>query len=277
MMLSKPQILFSVFLLLLLVNISSECNCGREGMTPFIIRGEIATPGQFPWIVYVRWMRKDEHSFHYCTGSIISPNYVLTAAHCVPKDEDPLPVSVFTWQGCGVMRNVFGGPEYKAEQIKRHAGYDKEGVEGGNDIALIKLKEPIEKSMPVCLPAENRSFENLVAAGWGEVDDEFGTKVSDCLRQADLKTVTDTMCRLIFPTANHEKVMCAGGNTGICQGDSGGALMSRNSTDGRVYQAGINSFVASGCNVMLPLPSAFERIIPHIQWIRENSEGACFK
>ena len=70
-------------------------------------------------------------------------------------------------------------------------------------------------------------------------------------------------------------VMCAGGDTGVCQGDSGGPLMSR--ANGLVYQAGITSFTREDCGIVTKSPSGFEKVVPHLDWIRRNSQGACFK
>jgi secreted trypsin-like serine protease len=46
-----------------------------------VVGGEIAAAGQFPWMVSIRELR-DGPLFHYCGGSILSENWVLTAAQC---------------------------------------------------------------------------------------------------------------------------------------------------------------------------------------------------
>ena len=60
-------------------------DCGQPDIPPHIpsllekiINGEEATPHSFPWQISIK-VDKPEH---YCGGSIISPYWVLTAAHC---------------------------------------------------------------------------------------------------------------------------------------------------------------------------------------------------
>jgi secreted trypsin-like serine protease len=60
---------------------SLSADCGEENWNPEdpkVVGGTEAQPGQFPWLVAIycggKW---------FCTGSLISENYVLTAAHCV--------------------------------------------------------------------------------------------------------------------------------------------------------------------------------------------------
>ena len=59
--------------------------CGQPEIPPHIptlsekiIHGEEATPHSFPWQISI----KGDIDEHYCGGSIISPYWVLTAAHC---------------------------------------------------------------------------------------------------------------------------------------------------------------------------------------------------
>ena len=277
-MFSSSEYLTHAFLLLFLVEVSSQCECGFQNPVARIIGGTKAIPGQYPWIVYVRNMMDENPfttSFSACTGSLIAPHYVLTAAHCVPKDENPKIVSVFTNQLCG-LRNVFHGPKYPAEKIIRHKGFQGKHPEDGDDLAIIKLSEPIEDE-PICLPDGERQFGHLIASGWGDMDKGYDLVDSNCLRHVPVDVVNDTDCHKAFPTADLQKIMCAGGETGVCHGDSGGALMSLNETEFRVYQAGIASFVYSDCGVIFKKPSGFIRVSNYAQWIRDNSEGACFK
>lgn len=58
-----------------------------DSMQNRIVGGQEATPGQFPYIVSLRW-----GDFHFCGGSVLSDKYVVTAAHCLEiwyQDEMP--------------------------------------------------------------------------------------------------------------------------------------------------------------------------------------------
>ena len=53
-------------------------------ISPFIVGGTNAAPGEFPFIVSLQWVILGI-STHICGGSIISPNWVLSAAHCITE------------------------------------------------------------------------------------------------------------------------------------------------------------------------------------------------
>lgn len=55
-------------------------DCGLQRSTSRIIGGSVAKPGQWPWQLTLHFMGS-----HVCGGVLISPDFVLTAAHCFPK------------------------------------------------------------------------------------------------------------------------------------------------------------------------------------------------
>ena len=73
--------------LLLLATLALSQDCGKPVIEPKpnnadgnqrIINGEEAIPHSFPWMVSIQGQADP----HYCGASILSPNWVLTAAHC---------------------------------------------------------------------------------------------------------------------------------------------------------------------------------------------------
>lgn len=73
-------------------------DCGRAFYTPNVFPGELKTARiingadvanhSFPWVVSLRRMGKKQHILeHFCAGSIISEDSILTAAHCIHPDE----------------------------------------------------------------------------------------------------------------------------------------------------------------------------------------------
>ena len=245
------------------------CQCGIENVRPRIINGRASIPYTFPWVVNI--MQVGWFESMSCTGSVIAPDVILTAAHCVPQDQNPRNMYAFTYQGCGRQR-MMQGPRYGIARIIRHPKY--EAVTGGDDIALLILQTRIPNAMPICLPTRDMSFDNLLAAGWGKVNVGLEKKDSECLNQVDLAPVSSWLCWLYY-RSDRSKVMCAGGETNVCQGDSGGPLMSR--VNGLVYQAGVTSFTRDDCGIATKTPAGFERVFAHIDWIRQNVNGACFK
>ena len=183
------------------------------------------------------------------------------------------------YQGCDREQLFNDENTFEVEKI---ISKDYWATGNGDDIAILKLKKPIRMTsgdpkdvMPVCLPSQGSGYDNLVVAGWGNVNVNGKAKESECLNEADLTLVGDALCNLYYQP-NIRKVMCAGGWTGTCQGDSGGPLMSR--IDGRVFQVGISSFARVDCGINSHFPSAFERVTAHSEWIRQTTNGeACFK
>ncbi|ELW63006.1 Chymotrypsinogen B2 [Tupaia chinensis] len=76
--------------------------CGVPAIQPVlsglsrIVNGEDAIPGSWPWQVSLQ----DKTGFHFCGGSLISEDWVVTAAHCGVKTTDVVVAGEFD-QGCG--------------------------------------------------------------------------------------------------------------------------------------------------------------------------------
>merc|ERR1712121_201287 len=110
-----------------------------------------AKPNQYPWLVSL-WYNDDwyETDSHQCGAVIINKQFLLTAAHCFIEYSDPsqwralLGEHDFTKEeGTEVWRNF--------EKIIVHEKYDM--YENVNDIALIKLANPVEP-----LPSDDMSI-----------------------------------------------------------------------------------------------------------------------
>ena len=61
---------------------SFSATCGQRPSSR-IVGGEEATPHSWPWQISLRRKSKYGKFFHTCGGSLISPRWVVTAAHCV--------------------------------------------------------------------------------------------------------------------------------------------------------------------------------------------------
>src|SRR5260221_6019945 len=140
-------------LLMLLLSVTSvaaaeqrfTCTLPDQSVKQKIVGGSLARAGDWPWQVSIQFDKQ-----HICGGSLIHPEWVLTAAHCVIDDDDgtllPLePVSVVH----GTTDLSSGGTRHAAAQLIAHEGYDpklpdKDPKKLLNDIALIKLAAPLE-------------------------------------------------------------------------------------------------------------------------------------
>lgn len=259
---------------------SDNCTCGIETIKPRIINGKKSIAYTYPWVVYVE--RRTAFETASCTGSIISPHFVITAAHCVPDDVIANTISVYSWQGCG-KHHLYDGPNSRVKKTHRHPKFAWK-MGDGYDIALLELEKPITRGdgkdlMPICLTNRKDGFDydESVVAGWGMIKGAWGKETADCLYETDIALTNPGWCKRLWPNANIDRVMCAGGYTGVCQGDSGGPLMSRH--DGLMFQHGISSHTRGDCGIATKTPGVFERVYHLVDWIKEvtGNDGVCIK
>jgi len=100
-----------------------------------VVGGQSARPGRWPWQVWLLTEWPTQKSWGTCGGSIIAPNWVLTAAHCLQNDEGKFPSAVVVFAG-SVDRT--DAELIRATNLIVHAGYDNDVLK--NDVALIKLQ-----------------------------------------------------------------------------------------------------------------------------------------
>ena len=237
---------------------------------PKIYDGFDAPAGSFPWMASLQYKKNK----HFCGGSLISQQWVLTVAHCpdfpnVPKFISELKVSLGD-------HNLFTEDEADnillgVTKILNYPVYDQAGYNG--DLALLKLEKPVHFSRhirPVCLPINNiDTFEKQigVAAGWGKMENG---DLPETLRYVELNIVPNISCVANLGVVSIEitdKMICTfKGPTGretTCTGDSGGPLMVRRS--GRFVLVGATSFSLVDCQS--PFPNVFSRISAFLDWI----------
>jgi Trypsin len=204
---------------------------------PRIVGGTPAPDGSWPSIVYVE---TDLHNGYaeQCGGTVIAPDWVATAAHCMVSRDAPYPThtpaDVSVVAGRHDLTDNSAGEVLTVGEIFVHDGYDRvEGADGGNDVALLHLANAT--TAPPMLVANGVDAPSYVSpngtpniAGWG-VTSENGTS-SDQLLQAYVPLLPDDQCRAggADPDSrfNASTMLCAGGTgTDTCQGDSGGPLI----------------------------------------------------
>ncbi|XP_061659401.1 transmembrane protease serine 2 isoform X2 [Syngnathoides biaculeatus] len=202
-------------------------DCGQSFASPSsrIVGGKEASNGAWPWQVSLQLF-----SFrHTCGGSIITPYWIVSAAHCFQDYSTPSFWTVYSGDTSLSRIRVNGN---KVHKIISHEKYDSKTND--NDIALLKLKTALTFSKtvkPVCLPNIGMQFSDRHPAwitGWGALQSSGPTP--DKLNQAEVTIYSRKDCNEppILNGAVTESMICAGklsGGVDSCQGDSGGPLV----------------------------------------------------
>merc|ERR1712127_584852 len=246
--------------------------CGIEGPAREgkIVGGVEAAEHAWPWQVALfiddAW---------FCGGSIISENYVLTAAHCadgagyfdvmagahnVRESNEPNRAEITSYNG-------WTHPEWNTQDLS-------------SDLALIELPSPMPMNDYIsasCLPAagETPSVGSMVTVtGWGKPSDSAGG-ISLVLREVrNLPVITNSDCNDVYGIVG-PGVVCVdtAGGRGSCNGDSGGPLVQQagaKAPGDKWTQVGIVSFGASaGCEV--GYPAGYTRTEYYLDWIKSET------
>jgi secreted trypsin-like serine protease len=228
----------------------------RERIDEKIVGGVLALDHEFPWQVSLglSWV-VDPGEAHYCGGTIYSARWIITAGHCVAgKTADQIAVAY------GSNSLPTGGDQANVVEIIRHKDYRWHPDYIENDIALLKLRDPIALGstvQPLLLLTASEAARlthnstELIVTGWGRTN-IAGTNVSQ-LRKVAVKFMDRGHCSGALSYGNRIKdgMLCAGVDAGkdACKGDSGGPLIWR-FPDGTARLTGIVSF-GDGCAVAL--------------------------
>ncbi|KAG5674718.1 hypothetical protein PVAND_004670 [Polypedilum vanderplanki] len=160
-----------------------------------------------------------------CGCSIISPKYLLTAAHCVHEYRNSLTIRV------GSSHAYHGGEVYQVEKVIKHPLFSITTL--NNDFALLKLKNNItlingEKEI-IKLPRANENIEEgteVFVSGFGSTNDL--TTNDHTLRGVIVPIVSQSECKRAYPKMITNRMICAGfeeGKKDACSGDSGGPMV----------------------------------------------------
>ncbi|CAI5795499.1 transmembrane protease serine 4 [Podarcis lilfordi] len=240
--------------------ISLSCSsCGHNSKSPRVVGGGPASIKTWPWQASLQHKGQ-----HVCGGSIIDPQWVLTAAHCFRTN-----LVTKYWQvkgGSEIFSNATAVPVEKVFVIDVKYMFPKD-----EDIALVKLQTPFNlpgSVKPICLPFFDDEMvpgTPLWVTGWGSTKQD-GT-LSKELQEAQVELIDSRICNA--PDAYHgevtEKMLCAGrdrGRADTCQGDSGGPLVHK---QGPWHIVGIVSW-GHGCGSP-STPGVYTKVQAYLNWI----------
>ncbi|XP_031550564.1 chymotrypsinogen B-like isoform X2 [Actinia tenebrosa] len=245
--------------------ISNVHECGRRPVGSRVINGQDATPHSWPWQISLR-----VYGGHTCGGSLISPEWVVTAAHCVHRNPSPSRYTVVV----GAHRRKGKTSVQQTARVSKiieHPKYASRPTR--NDIALLKLSRPVrmsDKVASVCLTeAKPPPGTKCYITGWGAI--RGGGPSPDILQQAMLPIASHDNCKKKYYGVNSFSHLCAGearaGASGGCNGDSGGPLVCEDR--GSWFLHGAVSFGLMNCPTTHY--TVFARVSSFVPWIKQNT------
>jgi secreted trypsin-like serine protease len=267
-----------------------------------IVNGKEAPEGKYPY--QVRLYSSTEDQYGFCGGSLIAPQWVLTASHCVTKGD--LNSGPTTQTDPGDIVVGYGSNDrtetkrIQAEKIFARPEFLEKGLSGKHDVALIKLAEPIPNAPTVTLadPATDKSIAGagakVTVTGWGALWSPFDKDVAALmpdlgqqkemsdkinfplkLREVEIEAMDNDTCNAAFAgdklsvAPTEICAMYQGTTKASCQGDSGGPLVvaTPNAPHG-FTQVGVVSWGTICGNTITP--SVFARVSAFDDWIKDT-------
>ena len=234
-----------------------------------IIGGTSASISEYPWQVLFR------SGDYMCGGTLISREWVVTAAHCAQESNgSAIPIAEMFIVAGATNPFISGeGQAYGVSQVIVHENFNRQALT--NDIALLRLGSSVnvQNSSPVRLITAGDVDEGATnpgvmswVTGWG-LTNVSPNVFPNNLQRVQLPIVSNQQAASVWGSIPSGILMAGylNGNKDACSGDSGGPLVV--SVDGVTKLAGIVSWGSEDCDTY----SGFTKVSDFTPWIRQKT------
>jgi len=244
------------------LDMSNNMDVGNETYAR-VIGGTFVPIDEYPWFARAT-INNNPNKWAGCGGSLVSPSFVLTAAHCLLNDfknSGGYDVGSRCYgsadknnDNCGQSGNVYR----KASWFWSDPNYNEDN--DNYDYALVRLESPITTIEPVLM---NQNFavpnggQDVIGIGFGDTNVNFESE-SLKLLHVTVDALTPAACKQKWGSSSiTPQMVCAIRNgKDTCKGDSGGPLITKSDPPELI---GVSSFGGLPC-ANLNKPGVYARV-----------------
>lgn len=250
-------------------------------LRPMVVGGQPAATGTLPWLARIEISTPADGDY-LCSGTVIAPAVVLTAAHCAVNEATMQPWSPSDYLvDTDSVHAAVGGQFSSVTRVVIDPGFDETPAANGNvvprdDLAVLKLSKP---TTATAITLGGRRDGSLYAggtsaeiAGWGLTDGDspqppWTLQVGQTVVQSQAYCQDQASAVFGVPYDSSSEICAIDAPTdseGTCSGDSGGPLVAVRS-DGTPIEIGIIDWAQAQCNTRYP--DFFTDVAAFASWI----------
>ncbi|HUA12581.1 MAG TPA: trypsin-like serine protease [Solirubrobacteraceae bacterium] len=198
-----------------------------------------------------------------CSGTVVAPRLVLTAAHCLARPSGSGWLAASTFRVVTRARSTRGATVQRSRLVRAFPDPRYSNARFADDAALLVLARPtaaapVELESAAASPDLSLAGGHRFLAGWGDsragqlLPQHVALEAEVVIQPAEV-CARDAWQSLALPFVAGDEICTLGPQgaaRGACHGDSGGPLLAR--SDRRVIEVGVVSHGEGDCSTAVP-------------------------